>query len=233
MSSPDPRPTDSVVLRAENLGRSVPAKVLVSGATFEVRKGETLAIVGPSGSGKSSLLRLLNRLDEPTSGTLYLDGTDYHQIPPRDLRRRVGMVLQRPFLFPGKVADNLQFGPRQRGRNLSPAEIEELLAGVGLLGFDSRDVSNLSGGEAQRVSFARALANSPEALLLDEPTSSLDEAAKRDVETLIKGIGQEHGIACVLVTHDVAQAARLAERALVLESGQIIRSGPVKEALHA
>ena len=233
MTVPEPGQADSVILRVENLGRSVPGKILVSGATFEVRKGETLAIVGPSGSGKSSLLRLLNRLDEPTTGTVYVDGIDYRQIPPRELRRRIGMVLQRPFLFPGKVGENLQFGPKQRGKNLSSSEIEELLAGVGLSGFESRDVSNLSGGEAQRVSFARALANSPEALLLDEPTSALDETAKRDVETLIRQIGQEHGIPCVLVTHDVAQAARLAERALVLEGGQIVRSGPVKEALHA
>ncbi len=233
MTLPDPAQSDSVILRAENLGRSVPGKILVAGASFEVRKGETLAIVGPSGSGKSSLLRLLNRLDEPTSGTVYLDGTDYRQIPPRELRRRVGMVLQRPFLFPGKVADNLQFGPKQRGLTLTPAQMQELLSGVGLSGLESRDVSNLSGGEAQRVSFARALANSPEALLLDEPTSALDDAAKRDVETLILRIGQEQGIPCVLVTHDVAQAARLAERGLVLEGGQIVRNGLVKEVLHA
>jgi ABC-type Fe3+/spermidine/putrescine transport system ATPase subunit len=233
MTLPDPAQSDSVILRAENLGRSVPGKILVAGASFEVRKGETLAIVGPSGSGKSSLLRLLNRLDEPTSGTVYLDGTDYRQIPPRELRRRVGMVLQRPFLFPGKVADNLQFGPKQRGLTLTPAQMQELLSGVGLSGLESRDVSNLSGGEAQRVSFARALANSPEALLLDEPTSALDDAAKREVETLILRIGQEQGIPCVLVTHDVAQAARLAERGLVLEGGQIVRNGLVKEVLHA
>lgn len=224
---------DATVLRAESLGRSVPGKLLVDGATFEVRKGETLAIVGPSGSGKSSLLRLMNRLDEPTSGTVYLDGVDYRQIAPRELRRRVGMVLQRPFLFAGSVADNLQFGPRQRGEELSPAAVEELLSGVGLASFAARDVSNLSGGEAQRVSFARALANSPEALLLDEPTSALDDAAKRDVETLIQKIGRERDIACILVTHDGAQAARLAERVLVLENGRLVRSGSVKEVLGA
>jgi len=221
------------VLRAEDLGRSVPGKVLVTGATFEVHKGETLAIVGPSGSGKSSLLRLLNRLDEPTSGTVYLDGVDYRQIAPRELRRRAGMVTQRPYLFPGTVADNLQFGPRQRGQELSPEVVEELLAGVGLAGYGSRDVANLSGGEAQRVSFARALANSPEALLLDEPTSALDDDAKRGVETLIQQIGREQGIACVLVTHEVGQAERLAERALILEAGRIVRSGPVEEVLRA
>ena len=224
---------DLAVLRAERLGRAVPGKLLVDDVTFEVRKGETLAIVGPSGSGKSSLLRLLNRLDEPTEGTVYLDGVDYRQIAPRELRRRVGMVLQRPFLFPGNVDENLQFGPKQRGKYLSPEEIRELLAGVGLSGFESRHVSNLSGGEAQRVSFARALANSPEALLLDEPTSALDDAAKRDVETLVQKIGRERDIACILVTHDVAQAARLAERVLVLENGRLVRSGSAKEVLGA
>ena len=222
-----------MLLRAERLGRSVPGKVLVAEATFEVHKAEILTIVGPSGSGKSSLLRLLNRLDESSEGTVYLDEVDYRQIAPRELRRRVGMVMQRPYLFAGTVLDNLRFGPRQREEDLSAEGGEALLAGVGLSGFGSRDVANLSGGEAQRVSFARALANSPEVLLLDEPTSALDEEAKRDVEAVIQRIGHEQGVACVLVTHDSAQAARLAERVLVLESGRIVRSGRVAEVLRA
>ena len=221
------------VLRAENLGRSVPEKVLVENATVDVIRGETLAIVGPSGSGKTSLLRLLNRLDEPTSGTVFLEGKDYREIPPRDLRRRVGMVMQRPFLFPGSVAENLRFGPRQRGENLTDNRVEELLAGVGLAGYGSRDVANLSGGEAQRVSFARTLANSPEVLLLDEPTSALDEDSKREVEKIIVQIGRELGIACVLVTHDPAQASRLAQRALVMEAGRVTRAGKISEVIRA
>src|ERR1700741_879997 len=127
--------SDGVVLRAEHLGRSVPDKVLVADANFYLRKGETLAIVGPSGSGKSWLLRLLNRLDEPTSGTVFLEGVDYKQLPPRQLRQRVGMVTQRPFLFPGTVADNLRFGPKQRGEVLPAGKIDTLLAGVGLDGY--------------------------------------------------------------------------------------------------
>jgi len=233
MSPDSPQNPDAVILRTENLGRSVPDKVLVSGVSFDVRKGETLAIVGPSGSGKSSLLRLLNRLDEPTEGTVYLDGVDYRQMEAPRLRQRVGMVMQRPYLFAGSVMDNLRFGPRQRGEDLSTNAAEELLAGVGLGEYGSRDIANLSGGEAQRVAFARALANSPAVLLLDEPTSALDEAAKRDVETIIQRIGNEQGIPCVLVTHDVAQATRLAERALILEAGRIVRSGPVTGVFHA
>jgi putative ABC transport system ATP-binding protein len=168
--------------------------------------------VGPSGSGKSTLLRLLNRLDEPTAGTVYLDGADYRQISPRDLRRRVGMVMQRPFLFPGTVAANLQFGPSQRGDVLRDDAVEALLAGVGLAGFGSRTVENLSGGEAQRVSIARTLANNPDVLLVDEPTSALDESLKRQVEDVILRVIRDRRLTCLFVTHDQAQAGRVAQR---------------------
>ena len=223
----------SIVLRADHLSRRVNDKILVDDASFEVRAGDVLAIVGPSGSGKTSLLRLLNRLDEPTSGTAFVEGTDYHQIAPRELRRKLGMVTQRPYLFPGTVEDNLQFGPRQRGESLPSDAIEQLLADVGLDGWAKRNVANLSGGEAQRVSFARTLANSPLVLLLDEPTSALDDAAKLGIESVIQRIVGDHGLTCVMVTHDIAQAARLAERALVLERGRIVRDGSVKEVLGA
>src|SRR5260370_3937800 len=96
-------PNSSVVLRAEHLGRTVHNKILIQDANFELQKGEVLAITGPSGSGKTSLLRLLNRLDEPTSGTVFVAGVDYRHIEPRELRRKLGMVTQRPYLFPGSV----------------------------------------------------------------------------------------------------------------------------------
>lgn len=226
----DPAP---VILRTEHLGRSVGGKLLIQDANFELKKGEVLAITGPSGSGKTSLLRLLNRLDEPTSGTVLVEGKDYHNIEPRELRRKLGMVTQRPYLFPGSVSDNLRFGPAQRGETLEPEAIDVLLAQVGLKNYSGRDVANLSGGEAQRVSVARTLANSPLVILLDEPTSALDEAAKREVESAIQRVVLDRGLTCVVVTHDVAQAARLAGRALVLESGRIVRAGPVEEVLRA
>jgi putative ABC transport system ATP-binding protein len=221
------------ILRTEHLGRAVKDKVLVEDVTFEVRAGEVLAVVGPSGSGKSSLLRLLNRLDEPTSGTVFVEGIDYRQIAPRDLRRKLGLVNQRPYLFPGTVEDNLRFGPLQRGESLSQESVDQLLIRVGLKGYASRNIANLSGGEAQRVSVARTLANSPLILLLDEPTSALDETSKLEVESSIQRVIHEQGITCVLVTHDRAQAARLAERALLLEAGRIVRDGSINEVLHA
>ena len=228
-----PPNSSSTVLRTERLGRTIHDKILVQDATFELHKGEVLAITGPSGSGKTSLLRLLNRLDEPTSGTVFVEGADYRKIEPRELRRKLGLVTQRPFLFPGTVAENLRFGPAQRGETLLPRAIEELLAQVGLKDYAGRDVANLSGGEAQRVSVARTLANSPLALLLDEPTSALDDAAKLEVESAIQKVVRDQGLTCVMVTHDSAQAARLAGRALVVERGRIVRAGPVREVLRA
>ena len=229
--------SSDILLRVEGLGRTVKNqdndKILVTEATFDVSAGETLAIVGPSGSGKSSLLRLLNRLDEPTSGTVYLLGQDYRQIPPRDLRAKLGMVMQRPYLFPGTVEQNLQFGPAQRGRKLTHATMNALLADVGLQGYSERNVSHLSGGEAQRVSLARTLANSPLLLLLDEPTSALDQASKVEVEMALLKISHDQKLACILVTHDTSQALRMAQRALVLEAGRIVRMGPTAEVLNA
>jgi len=225
--------TNPVVLRAEHLGRTVRDKILVEDVNFELQKGGVLAITGSSGSGKTSLLRLLNRLDEPTSGTVLVEGADYHNIEARELRRKLGMVTQRPYLFPGSVADNLRFGPAQRGEILPLETIEELLTQVGLKDYSRRDVANLSGGEAQRVSVARALANSPLALLLDEPTAALDEAAKLEVESAIQKVMRDQGLTCIVVTHDIAQAARLAEQALVVEHGRIVRAGPAGEVLRA
>jgi putative ABC transport system ATP-binding protein len=231
----------SPILRTEHLTRVVSGRRLVDDISIEVERGDVLAVVGPSGSGKTSFLRLLNRLDEPTTGTVYLDGADYRSISPRELRRRVGMVTQTAFLFPGTVEANLRFGPEQRSSKhgsqreqpLDPATLVRLLDEVGLAGYAERDTANLSGGEAQRVSLARALANFPEALLLDEPTSALDDAAKQEVEGLILEVVRHNALTCVIVTHDLAQAARMANRALVLAAGKLQQIGSVEEVLDA
>jgi putative ABC transport system ATP-binding protein len=232
-SNPQSVPADHAILRTEHLGRRVGDKVLVEDVSFSLMPGEILAVVGPSGSGKSSLLRLLNRLDEPTEGTVYLEGADYRTSSPRELRRKVGMVTQRAFLFPGTVGENITFGPAQRREQLSREKIESLLADVGLPGYSSRDVSNLSGGEAQRVSLARSLANNPVVLLLDEPTSALDDASKSAVEALILRVVRQSQLTCVIVTHDTQQARRFADRALLLEQGRVKQIGSAQEVLRA
>jgi putative ABC transport system ATP-binding protein len=207
------------LLRVEHLARQVQGRSIVRDASFTLRAGETLAITGPSGAGKSSLLRLLNRLDEPSSGAVFLDDLAADSLNIRELRRRVGMVMQQANLFPCSVAENLRYGPALRGHEMTGAEIEELLLTVGLGGYAARDVALLSGGEAQRVSLARTLANRPQVLLLDEPTSALDDAAKLVVEQALRQAMASVEGACLIVTHDAAQAARLAQRTLLMHDG--------------
>ena len=221
------------MLRAERLDRKVGGSDIVKAVSFELWAGDFLAVTGPSGSGKSSLLRLLNRLDEPTEGKVFVGGRDYRDMAPRELRRRVGMVSQRPFLFPGTVTHNVAFGPHQRGEQVTEGLVSGLLERVGLAGYEDRDVGHLSGGEAQRVSLARTLANSPEVLLLDEPTSSLDERAVMDVERLIVGVLAEPGLSGIVVTHDLDQAARMANRVMIVDRGEMVRIGPTGEVLRA
>jgi ABC-type sulfate/molybdate transport systems ATPase subunit len=136
------------------------------------------------------------------------------------------MVMQMAYLFPGTVAANVAFGPWQRGEKLAAEQIDALLERVGLPGYQQRDVSNLSGGEAQRVSVARTLANVPEALLLDEPTSALDDISARGIEELVMGVIHERRMTCVIVTHNTAQAHRIADRTMILQAGKLVAIGP-------
>ena len=221
----------AITLETKHLSRSVVERVLVDDISMQVQRGEVFAIVGPSGAGKSSFLRLLNRLDEPTRGTVCLNGQDYRELAPRELRRRVGMVMQVAYLFPGTAAANVAFGPRQNGERLSSEQVAALLERVGLPEYEERDVGNLSGGEAQRVSLARALANAPKALLLDEPTSALDDVSARGIEDLVLSIIRERRMTCVIVTHNTVQARRIADRTMILEAGKLVTIGPTKEVL--
>ena len=220
-------------LATEHLTRVVDGQTLVADVSIEVRAEEVFVVFGPSGSGKSSLLRLLNRLDEPTGGTVYLDGTDYRTIDPRTLRRRVGWVPQRPTLIEGTVAENVAWGPTLRDEPVDEARLHELLDRLGLSGFADRKADRLSGGEAQRVAIARTLFNDPDVVLLDEPASSLDAAAAVRVESLLADVMAAYALTAVLVTHDADRARRLGHRGVRLRDGGEVATGSLDALLSA
>lgn len=179
--------------------------------------GSITCLLGPSGSGKSTMLRLCNRLEVPTEGCIRLRGDDLADQDPLRLRRRVGMVFQRPTLFPGTVRDNLLVAqPDASGEHCEMALHRAHVASR----FLDRDADALSGGEAQRVCLARTLITEPEVLLMDEPTSALDPASTRNLESLGTELAAG-GMPIVWVTHDLAQADRIADDRLVLTGGRI------------
>jgi putative ABC transport system ATP-binding protein len=223
--------TPNAKLETRNLGRVVDGDCILENVSVSVPESAVLVIIGPSGAGKSSFLRLLNRLDEPTEGTVLLDGGDYRELPPRDLRRRVGLVPQDPALVPGTVFENVARGPILRDEPVDETVLEELLERLGLAGYVERDVEELSGGEKQRVAIARTLLNEPDVLLLDEPTSHLDSAAEERVESLLADLIRDFDLTVVMITHDEDQARRLGDHVLVLRDGKIDRIGPVEEVL--
>lgn len=195
-------------VEAQRGGRTV-----LRGLDLELEPGAT-AILGPSGYGKSTLLRLLNRLADPVAGLVRFRGCDVRELDPRELRRRVCLVPQTPAPLVGSVAHNVRFGPSLNGRT---ADVSRALSLAGLDDtFAERTAVELSVGEQQRVMFARALALGPDALLLDEPTSALDERARDGVERTLRALASELDVSVVLVTHDRGQAERMADRVVEL-----------------
>jgi putative ABC transport system ATP-binding protein len=191
---------------------------VLRGLDLAIGEGTT-ALLGPSGSGKSTLLRLLNRLADPDAGEVRFRGRDVRELDPLELRRSAVLVPQLPAPLPGSVADNVRYGPALRG---DEADVTRALGLAGLDdGYAGREASALSVGEQQRVMLARALALEPEALLLDEPTAALDEAAKEGVERTLAELARRSGAAIVLVTHDRGQAERLADRVVELRDGRV------------
>ncbi|MFB6262363.1 MAG: ATP-binding cassette domain-containing protein [Bradymonadaceae bacterium] len=208
-------------LRTENLGRRADGRAIVESVTLEIEAGGRVGLVGPSGSGKTALLRLLNRIDEPTEGTVYVDGRDYREIDPVDLRARIGLVPQQPALLDATVVANVTAGPRLRGEPVDRERALDLLERVDLRETADRAVASLSGGEAARVSLARTLFAEPDALLVDEPAASLDETTARLVEALLDEVIERRELTAVVVSHDVERARRLTDRLLEVESGRL------------
>ncbi len=198
---------------------------LVRDVTVAIPDVGVTAVIGPSGAGKSTLLRTCNRLEAPTSGTVRYRDDDVAGLDPLHLRRRVGMVFQRPTPFPGTVLENLRIAAPELGEDdalaaLARARLES--------GFLHRPASELSGGEAQRVCLARTLVTGPEVLLMDEPTSSLDPHQRGALEQLARDLA-DGGIPVVWVTHDLQQMRRIADAVVVMIDGRVAHSGATSE----
>ena len=198
-------------------------------AALDVHAGEILGIVGPSGAGKSTLLRLLGFLEAPTSGTLTFRGQRINgAAPPLAVRRQVTMVFQRPVLLSGSVYANVAYGLRVRGITDARERVHQVLDQLGMLPLRKESASTLSGGEAQRVALARALVVEPEVLLLDEPTANLDPAHVAIIEDVVRKARATRGMTIVLVTHNIFQARRLADRVALLVAGRLVEVAPTR-----
>ncbi|MGI4800449.1 MAG: ABC transporter ATP-binding protein [Janthinobacterium lividum] len=208
----------------------------VEDVTLTVADGEILVLIGTSGSGKSTLLQLINRLQDPSSGTVRVDGEDIAAIAPEQLRRRMGYVIQGGGLFPHwTVARNIATVPRLLGwdRARIDARVTELLD---LLRLDATRLRNayphmLSGGQQQRVGVARALAAGPSILLMDEPFGALDPVTRAELQAEIRRIHTETGCTVVFVTHDMDEALGLATRIAVIDRGRLVQLGTPLELL--
>lgn len=212
-------------------------KEVLKDISFSIKKGEIFTLIGPSGSGKTTILRLIDMLERPTSGGIYIKGTDVSSMKDREripLRRKMSMVFQKPSPLRGTVFDNVAIGLlfRKVSNEEIQARVTEALELVGLNGYEGRKAGTLSGGEMQRVAIARAISTKPDILLLDEPTANLDPVSTEKIERLISALQERFGITVILSTHDMVQGQRLADRIAVMIDGRIGQVGTSKEIFY-
>lgn len=204
------------------------ARLAVNEVTCEIEAGRLVVILGPSGCGKTTLLKMVNRLYEPTGGTIHLDGMDVRQMQATTLRQQIGYVIQQSGLFPHMtVAQNIGVVPRLLGwdRAVTQARVDELLTLVALSPEDYRDryPAQLSGGQQQRVGVARALAGNPQVILMDEPFGAIDAITRTVLQDEILRLQRQLKKTILFVSHDVEEALRLADYILILRDGQVVQ----------
>lgn len=208
---------------------------VLNGITETINKGEKVVIIGPSGSGKSTFLRCINLMGRPTSGEIFIDGTDILSVSEKEvnhLRQRVGMVFQHFNLFPHlTIRENITLAPvklKLMTKDEANKKADELLVKVGLADKADSYPAQLSGGQKQRIAIARALAMNPEVILFDEPTSALDPEMVGEVLQLMKELAEE-GMTMVVVTHEMGFAREVASRVMFMSDGVIVEQAPPEE----
>jgi len=226
------------LIEAQGLYKEYSGRNVLKDVSFRVQNGEIFVLVGPNGAGKTTLLRILDLLDEPTSGTVLFEGTEVSYCSPKNrlaLRRRIGVVFQQTVLFNMSVFNNVAYGLKVRGENEERVgeSVKEALELVQLRGFEQKNALALSGGEAQRVALAQVLATEPELLLLDEPTANLDPRNITIVEEALSWMIHERKTTLVMATHNMHQAESLAQRVAFLNEGTIEKIGTFHEVFEA
>ncbi len=235
-ASPDAGGGARIELRGVGVRYANAANAAVHEVDLTIEAGEFAVLLGPSGCGKSTLLRTINRLVEPTSGTVLIDGADVLERDATVVRRGIGYVIQAVGLFPHyTVAQNVGVVPQLLGWDAAAidARVDELLELIRLdpARYRDRKPRRLSGGEAQRVGVARALAARPRVLLMDEPFAAVDAIVRASLQDEIARVHRELGTTIIFVTHDVDEALRLADRVVVMNAGRIVQTAPPDELL--
>jgi polar amino acid transport system ATP-binding protein len=227
---------DDIILRVEDIHKAFGNKEVLRGVSFEVRKGDTKVFIGPSGTGKSTLLRCINQLTPPDKGRVWLHDEEVTNSGPRInyLRQKIGMVFQNFFLFDHLTAIRNVEVALLKVRKMSKEDAREKalyeLRQVGMEEWADHYPAELSGGQAQRVSIARALAMDPDVILFDEPTSALDPELTREVLEVMKKLAQQ-GMTMLVVTHEMGFACSVATEILFMEGGTIVEHGSPDEML--
>lgn len=227
-----------MLLEAEGLTKRYGEATVVDGVGFSLEAGETLALIGASGCGKTTTLKMLNRLIEPDAGRVLLEGAEAHDVAAHEWRRRIGFVIQSAGLFPHRtIGENVSVTPKLLGWDAGRIEqkVAALLEMVGLAPdeYAARTPDELSGGQRQRVGLARALAGEPDVVLMDEPFAALDPVTKDGLIEDIAAMRGKLGFAAVIVTHDFSEALRLADRIAVMDGGRIVQAGAAEELIAA
>lgn len=217
-------------IRLEKVSKSYEDKQILSDFDLAIQMGEFLTVIGSSGCGKTTVLKLINGLIRPDSGRILIHGQDLSEIDLIQLRRNIGYVIQEVGLFPHMtIARNISYVPDLIGKEPKEAIRARTRELIELVGLDpellTRYPSELSGGQRQRVGLARALAASPDILLMDEPFGAVDEITRKQLQQEIKGIHQKLGVTIFFVTHDIREAMKLGTRVLIMDQGKIMQEG--------